>query len=205
MHNSVSRLSLLLGHALVALVSLAMSFLEIQMGALELSPPMQLKIRNNRIGTNADGDGPIPNDGHGLWVLNSKNSVIHSGNIISGNALNGVTIEDSQNNTLQGNFIGLNAAGDAPIANGQNGVFVGGAGDVSGNLIGGTSVGARNVISGNTVHGIVYNTNDGLRIEGNYIGTDALGGFSIGNADGIAVFGPGVDDWWNHRRCWKLD
>ena len=76
--------------------------------------------------------------------------------MISGNSGGcGLTIAGS--NTVEGNYIGTNAAGTAALGNGTGlsdvpaGVFIGG----SNNQVGGTAAGAGNVISGNHEHGSV--------------------------------------------------
>jgi titin len=57
------------------------------------------------------------------------------------------------------------------------------------NLIGGTTPGAGNLISGNGDRGILINntTASSNRVEGNLIGTDITGTQAIGNALGIAI------------------
>ena len=85
-------------------------------------------------------------------------------------------------NTIVGNYLGTNAAGQASSPNGH------GIEDNSGNnLIGGTTAADRNVISGNSLGG-VHLIAAGSTVEGNYIGTDATGTFAVGNGDeGILV------------------
>ena len=80
---------------------------------------------------------------------------------------------------VKGNLIGTNAAGSAAIGNGTGVDISGGT-----NTIGGTSSGARNVISGNSV-GII--SLSATTIEGNYIGTDVTGTLNIGNGTGVYV------------------
>ena len=79
-----------------------------------------------------------------------------------------------------GNYIGTNAAGNATIANAADGVDIIGA---TNDTIGGTSMAARNVISGNTVDGILItgSTATGNVVEGNYIGTDSTGTAALAN------------------------
>ena len=58
----------------------------------------------------------------------------------------------------------------------------------TGNDVGGTVAGARNVISGNGGPGVSI-LSDGNRVEGNYIGTDATGTQSISNNVGVSIAG----------------
>ena len=108
-----------------------------------------------------------------------------SRNVISGNSRNVLIRGDG--NVVQGNFVGTNASGTTALSNTGEGVFVA---DARNNLIGGTSPGAGNVISGNQVNGItVYSGTAGTVIAGNRIGTDAAGTTALGNTgDGIGVY-----------------
>ena len=58
----------------------------------------------------------------------------------------------------------------------------------SGNTIGGTNTGARNVISGNTSYGVEIDTDaTGNLVAGDYIGVDATGDAALGNITGIFI------------------
>ena len=76
-------------------------------------------------------------------------------------------------NVVQGNFIGTDASGENAVPNDFAGltIFAG----ATSNLIGGTSAGARNVISGNSYYGVNVGNpgTSGKLIEGNYVGLDA--------------------------------
>ena len=115
-------------------------------------------------------------------------------NVISGNSAYGLNINDADNNTVQGNYIGLNAAGNAAVANGSSGIgFFNGTAGAQNNTIGGSAAGAGNVISGNTNQGIsIQGANStGNTVQGNLIGTDASGASAIANGKyGIEVNGP---------------
>jgi HYR domain-containing protein len=90
----------------------------------------------------------------------------------------GIAIQ-GDNCTIQDNFIGTDATGTLALPNAEGGVLV----DTSGNLIGGSSVTQRNLISGNSGYGL--NLNSGLAtnntIQGNFIGTDVSGTATLGN------------------------
>ncbi len=85
-----------------------------------------------------------------------RRQIPHSGlgNLISGNAGNGVNIEDNSTlNVVQGNYIGTNVAGTAALGNGTNGVDID---DSNNNTIGGDfTQGVGNLISGNTRNGVL--------------------------------------------------
>jgi hypothetical protein len=82
---------------------------------------------------------------------------------------------------VQGNFIGTNASGTAapnPDEYGINAEPV--ATSTARHLIGGPTAAARNVISGNTDTGIDGST---MRVQGNFIGTQADGVSPLGNGN----------------------
>ena len=117
--------------------------------------------------------------------------------MISGNGP-GLRIVASSNNVVQGNYIRRRHIRDEPLGNGLGGIIVtsGVAGETTGpatgNLIGGTVPGARNIISGNGA-GIIFGGDQadlttGNLVQGNYIGTDVIG---VGNAH-FHNNGPGV-------------
>jgi len=146
-------------------------------------------VQGNLIGTDVAGSEALPNNTHGVLITGSANSntiggtADGAGNVISGNSLNGVKIVGvgTTANLVQGNLIGTDSAGNAPLANGRDGVEI--STDATSNTIGGTADGAGNVISGNGRYGVVINTPaaTGNKIEGNLIGTNAAGAGALGN------------------------
>ena len=146
-------------------------------------------IEGNFIGTDVTGNLRLPNS-VGLIVNTSLNTVggttAGTGNVISGN--NGTGIEFNvggiTGNVIEGNYIGVNAAGTAQLGNSSQGIRLTG----SGNTIGGTASGAGNVISGNFSGGIEIG-GQMTTVQGNFIGTNASGTAAIPNSDrGIRVF-----------------
>ena len=107
-------------------------------------------------------------------------------NVISGNTQYGVYLDGTgtAGNLILGNLIGTNAASDTGLGN-LYGVFIGGS--ASGNTVGGTVTGAKNVISGNSYHGIEINASNANLVQGNFIGTNSSGTAVLGN------LGSGVD------------
>jgi len=152
------------------------------------------RILSNFIGTNVAGTAALPN-AEGVRIESGPTGNViggpATGNVISGNTTFGVFVRTG-GNTLQGNVIGLNAMGRAVVANGDDGIFVE---NVPNTVIGGTTPGARNIISGNGDHGIrllgAATTNTIIR--GNYIGTDVTGTQDLGNLDN-GVFLDGASD-----------
>ncbi len=157
---------------------------------IDISGPGGNVIEGNFIGVDVTGtlalgnaQGPIT---AGVHIRGSPGNRVGgttpgSRNVISGNAPgDGITISgvSATGNLVQGNYIGTNAAGNAPLRN-QIGVDIWS----SDNTIGGQTAAAKNVISGNfgsNVH--IFDGGSGAsgnRIQGNYIGTDATGTFAV--------------------------
>ncbi|MEM6327331.1 MAG: right-handed parallel beta-helix repeat-containing protein, partial [Bacteroidota bacterium] len=161
-------------------------------------------LLSNLIGTNADGDGAIPNGFHGVQLIGgASNNVIGGtgealGNTISGNGLWGLIVEGvgTTGNRIQGNRIGVALDGTTPLGNARDGVLVyNGATD---NTIGGTASGEGNVIAHNGESGVEINTASsvGNRILRNTIrhnagiSIDLLGNGTTPNDTGDADEGP---------------
>ena len=148
-------------------------------------------VQGNFIGTNALGTAAIGNGGGGVVIIGTFSTQLGgttpgSRNIISGNQGPGVSLDDSRNNFILANYIGVNAAGTAALPNSGNGITL--TNDSSNNFIGMADPAARNVISGNGVNGVVIQDGANNVVAGNYIGTDASGNADIGNgAAGVAV------------------
>ncbi len=148
-------------------------------------------IQNNYIGTDVTGSADLGNTFDGIAFDGAPNNLV-SRNVISGNGFNGISVYstggDASRNRIQGNIIGLNAAGTAALANDMNGISIE---DTSNMVIGGTTAATRNIISGNAYSGIfICHCAGGITIQGNYIGTDVTGNVAIGNG---ALGGSGVD------------
>ena len=109
---------------------------------------------------------------------------------VSPDALNGlgIVLDQIGGNCIQGCYIGLNAAGTSAPGNEGGGIAM--FGGATRNLIGGTAVAQRNVISGNGGDGI-QDSSGGNRIINNYIGLSAAGDLALGNLwNGIYVAAP---------------
>jgi parallel beta-helix repeat protein len=156
----------------------------------------QNMILRNQIGTDVWGKSAVPNKNNGILIDISTgpgaNSVggtaAGAGNLISGNAWNGIDIEGpaSAGSLIEGNDIGTIMGGSSALPNLRNGILIE---NTTGYTIGGTSAGATNVISGNMADGIQITGagSSGILIEGNRIGTDVAGTSRVPNQ------GNGVD------------
>ncbi len=143
-------------------------------------------VQSNRIGTNGAGTAPLANGGHGMFVSQDSTATTvggaaaGEGNVISGNALDGVRTEGAgTGDVILGNLIGTAADGTTPLGNGENGVYIG-----SDPVVGGFGAGEANVIAFNGLAGVRVGDGVGTAIRGNSIHDNAL--------LGIDIFGDGV-------------
>ena len=154
-------------------------------------------IAGNFLGTNVAGTAALGNQvgvsiGGSATATNNNRiggTVLADRNVISGNTVDGVQINGgtggAANNLVQGNYIGLNVTGTLALGNTSQGiaVFHAAGGFNTNNVIGGTAVGAGNVISGNNNVGVLIadSATTGTLVQGNRIGTNAAGTAGIGN------------------------
>jgi len=149
-------------------------------------------IEGNYIGIDVTGDADQGNSSNGIEVSDSPGNTIGgltpaARNVVSHNN-KGIHVHGSGStgNFIQGNLVGTNAAGSADRGNFSDGIKLTGANN---NTIGGTTAGARNVVSGNGYQaGIYLSGSSGNLVQGNYAGTDITGTFAIRNDyDGIII------------------
>ena len=156
-------------------------------------------IEGNFIGTDVTGTVALGNSVFGVAVLNGASNNTIGGttpgarNVLSSNGQPGVTIQGvtSTGNLVQGNFIGTDVTGTVALGGGSTGgVFVFSS---LNNTIGGTTAGARNIVSGNNGIGVLITGSGGLfatgnLVQGNYIGTDLTGTSALLNSsDGVRI------------------
>ncbi len=162
-------------------------------------------IEGNFIGTDITGQLALGNV-IGVLVIGGSATTIGgttpgAGNVISGNITAGIEVNGAgtAGTKIEGNFIGANPTGTAAVARtGQTDPLVAlqnaGVAIISsqGNVIGGTTLAARNVISGNYVGvnlALLAAQGNPNRVLGNLIGTDASGERPLGNIVGIYLNG----------------
>ena len=148
----------------------------------------------NTLATGNDAVLLIELNGTNAGALSSGLTVNVNGCAIRGLVINRFGVDgirvSSAENAIDGNFIGTDSSGTLDLGNGANGIRIW----VDGNVIGGLTPAARNLISGNDENGIgveLFGTTQ--LIVGNYIGTDRTGTAALGNSlDGIRLGRGGV-------------
>ncbi|MCF6263581.1 MAG: hypothetical protein L3J24_08375 [Xanthomonadales bacterium] len=160
------------------------------------------RIEGNYFGTDFTGAVVIGNETTTIQIDNgaSQNTIggLAAGarNIISGNlAVSNPHIIISRGtsgnpnptgNIFQGNYIGTDVTGMVGLGNASVGIFI--TGGATENLIGGTAIGAGNIISSSGLDGLrIGGSTVGNIVQGNKIGTDQTGSGDLGNA-GHGVF-----------------
>jgi hypothetical protein len=91
---------------------------------------------------------------------------------------------DGDGNTVEACFIGTDPTGTLDVGNGI-GVMITG----DGNLIGGTTAAARNLVSGNDGYGIRIAGGSNNVVRGSYVGLNVDGSAAIPNGTGISIAG----------------
>jgi hypothetical protein len=121
-------------------------------------------------------DGSASEGADGLVITAGSSTV--RGLVLHGFAT-GIRLEANGGNIIQGNYIGTDLTGASAAGNSADGLFI----NSSGNLIGGTTPGAGNVISANSGSGLRLATAGAFNtlVHGNFIGTAADGSTPLGN------------------------
>ena len=142
-------------------------------------------LEGNYIGVDPSGSKALSNRFVGVLVMAPSNRIggaaVGARNVISGNGSAGIMLSgaDAYGNVVEGNYCGVNAAGNAAIPN-VSGIQLAAA---SNNTIEG------NVLSGNVNYGLHLQVAcHGNTVAGNFIGTDAAGTAAVSNTyEGIVI------------------
>jgi len=157
-------------------------------------------VIGNLIGTDSTGTSALGNYLVGLQLQDGASYNRIGGtspaerNVVSGNPERGIQIigEGVTGNAVIGNYIGTDITGMKPLGNGRGGVVIESGAD--NNVVGGTSPGERNVISGNGCGALMSDPDTtGNVVIGNYIGTNATGTAALGNGYGVGIWMSGFN------------
>ena len=202
-------------------------------GQVVLARPTDVVVQGNYVGTNAAGTAALPNNG-GIRLTGADSTVGGSTgtspggsctgacNLVSGNTSQGISLNADYDNatgnvfstaagsTVEGNFVGVDVTGLAALPNTSNGINS----SVAMATIGGSALGARNLVAGNTAVGIsvsndwisatntLVSSGNGTIVRGNLIGLNTAGSAAISNggsginsqAANVTIGGPGAGD-----------
>jgi len=127
----------------------------------------------------SNSSGPVRRPGTTGIAVNASQSTIRG--LAVGGYATGISVAGTSC-IVEGCYLGLTASG--LLAPNATGIAVTGNGD----LIGGVTTAARNVISSNTSFGMNLGGSQNV-VKGNYIGTDVTGTSAMGNGVGVTVTG----------------
>ncbi len=148
-------------------------------------------VAGNLIGTDGAGSAARPNSGAGISIFSGAQSntigglATGAGNTVSGNTKQGLTVSavGTSTNKVQGNRIGLTAAGTGALANGWSGIQA--YGGATANTI------SRNYIAGNGNYGVTLSDSgtNGNLVQGNVVGRSTVGVAVPNMWGGVALWG----------------
>jgi hypothetical protein len=163
-------------------------------------------IQGNYVGTAASGTVAQGNGRNGIHIVDTAKNVVGgpvalvSGNVISGNAGEGVRIDGAPatGNVVQGNYIGTSASGSAAVGNSASGIYIrrSPSNSVIGNVVSGNLGFAGIAICGNVGYcgggdiGTQGNNASGNVVQGNLVGRKPDGTAALGNNQrGVSIDG----------------
>ena len=147
-------------------------------------------IVGNWIGTDTSGNEPSDNFGDGIQMEGSDGNQIGGmtaadRNVVSASGGHGIFMFNADGNTVEGNYVGTDVAGDDDFGNGIDGIAVDGGSD--------NTIGPDNVTSGNTNQGVALfrvggaSASSDNTVIGNTIGLGADGEALPNGGDGVLV------------------
>jgi hypothetical protein len=148
--------------------------------AIEIAGGAANAIAGNFIGTNLAGDAASAN-ATGIVVNGCSGCTIGSAdiadrNVVSGNLNEGISLQSTTGVTIEGNFIGTNAGGDALLTN-DTGILLTNADE---------TVIRGNVITTSESYAIRGTLSDDVSIPGNLMGVGADGTTALGGGNGVS-------------------
>ena len=162
----------------------------------------QTLLSGNFVGTTASGNSALGNrldgvaidkaNGNQLIGCTFQQSPFVFYNVLSGNGGNGLRVNNSNDTTVQANFLGVGANNATVVANGGDGLLV--SGSSTNTQVGGV-IPLGNVIAGNNRNGIeVRDKASGFTSFNTFAGIYAFAGAAPNRRDGILVTSSGGDN-----------
>jgi hypothetical protein len=157
---------------------------------VETGSGIGIAIEGNFVGIDVTGTVALGNHGFGVSAegpgVTIGGSAPGAGNVVSGNGGDGI-VAYNNNATIEGNFVGTDASGTAPLGNTAHGITVFGVNDAH---IGDVTAGAGNTVAFNTGTGIsIYSFGadiSGNTVRGNSVHDNGGIGIDLGN-DGVTA------------------
>jgi hypothetical protein len=137
-------------------------------------------IQGNFIGPDLTGTNSPGNSGNGIWVGSSGNLIGGTdpvaGNVISANATNGIVFSGAaaNNNTVQGNLLGVGADQFTAMSNGLHGILF-------------DEQSSQNLVGGANLNKIAHNGGNGITLSSSAGTGNALLGNSIFDNRGLGI------------------
>ena len=153
-------------------------------------------VKGNYIGTDATGTISLGNGFNGILLDASSNNLIgganvKEGNLISGNNVNGIVINECSGFSIKGNFIGTDVAQTLNLGNQSIGILTNGS---TRGMIGGPGVREGNVVV-NAMDpagaGIALQNSSNLVVQGNFVGVTSQGSAMPNSGHGIWIYDVG--------------
>lgn len=156
---------------------------------VELSQGSGNAVLENAVGTTASGTVRLGNGYAGVFLYGTSGNTIGgpwpaSGNVISGNASDGLDGVNATSNTISQNIVGATANGVQALGNGFEGIYLYAGGS---NTIGSSVSTQRNIIGGNVGDGVALLGETGDVVTGNKIGMAANNGGLANGGVGVLV------------------
>lgn len=154
-----------------------------------------IRIQGNCIGTDVAGALLGGNIGSGIFAANISECLFGGsgqgeGNVISGNQLGGIEINNDWKSRIEGNRIGTDRNGTQGLSNWRAAISLMNGSETrigSPEHTAGRCDGGCNLISGAVQPGIAIESSQHCLIQGNFIGTDITGSMAIGSVQGIRL------------------
>ena len=143
-------------------------------------------VQGNLMGTDVGGTLPRGGGLEGIYVSGSYSNLIGgtnsaARNVIADHTDSGIRLNGGYGNTVQGNYIGVDATGTNALPNGDNGIWVNAS---TANWI------LDNIVAASSIQGILVlgSSSSNTVIRGNFVGTDETGALDLGgNQNGIIL------------------